>query len=550
MTLTHTDHLMLAAAFLTLLTIYFTMLAVKAQRANKLLEQLLRTNNEKLELLVYERTEELRNSEEKYRAMINGIEGSVYICSKDYRFEFLSDKLIRQLGRNAIGEYCYKALYDLDNVCEWCESDPVFEGKSVSWERKNQADGKWIMAHNSPIQNSDGTISRQTILTDITEMKQLTEQLIHFQKMESIGKLAGGLAHDLNNVLTVINGYATMLKFILPQHEEPNQILAATSRASSLTHSLLAYSRKQEMQQSNQNLNQLIVDVGAFIQRVIPENIEFAVSLAVEPLFVFADKVQFEQIMLNLATNARDAMSGGGTLSIATSVGSIDEQYITAHGFGEIGDYAVITVSDTGHGMDTETARKAFDPFFTTKEVGKGTGLGLSMVYGIVKQHGGFINLRSEPGNGSVFSIYLPLVAGEIVADASQETDEPFEAVSGATVLLAEDDATTRTMMTEFLKKAGYKVVSAADGQDVVDKFAAHKEEIKLVISDVIMPRKGGKAACAEIREMVKTTKFIFISGHNRDELRQEDLPDPDDLIMLKPIMPIELLKNMRELLT
>ena len=516
----------------------------------KLLEQMLRANNEKLELQVNERTEELRNSEEKYRAMINGIEGSVYICSKDYRFEFLSDKLIRQLGRNAIGEYCYKALHNLDNICEWCTADQVFQGKFSRFEHKNQSDGKWIVAHNSPIQNADGTISRQTILTDITEMKNLTEQLIYSQKMESIGKLAGGLAHDLNNILTVINGYATMLKFSMPQHDEPNQILSAATRAASLTHSLLAYSRKQEMQQSNQNLNHFMVDVGAFIQRILPENIEFAVSLADAPLFVFTDKLQIEQVMLNLATNARDAMSGGGTFSISTSLGSIDAEYIAAHGFGEIGDYAVITVADTGQGMDAATALKVFDPFFTTKEVGKGTGLGLSMVFGIVKQHGGSIDLKSEPGKGSVFSIYLPMVAGEMVVEASEKRDELLEAVAGATVLLAEDDATTRLMMAQFLKKAGYKVVSAADGQEAVDKFAAFDGEIKLVISDVMMPRKGGKAASDEIREMVKTTKFIFISGHNRDELRREDLPDSDDIIMLKPIMPFELLKKMSELLT
>ncbi len=529
----------------------------------KLLEQLLRTNNEKLELLVYEKTVQLQEERQRLAGIISATDAGTWEWKIQAGETIFNERWAGIIGYtqeeiSPLSSEAWNHFINPDDLkargeilrkhfrgeLDYFEAEGRIRHKSGNWV--------WILVRGRVTSwSEDGKpLVMMGIIMDITDRKHLTEQLIHSQKMESIGKLAGGLAHDLNNILTVINGYATMLKLSMPQHEEANQILSAATRAASLTHSLLAYSRKQEMQQSNQNLNHLMVDVGAFIQRIIPENIEFAVSLADAPLFVFTDRLQIEQVMLNLAINARDAMSGGGTFSIATSAGSIDAQYIAAHGFGAIGDYAVITVADTGHGMDTETALKVFDPFFTTREVGKGTGLGLSMVYGIVKQHGGFINLRSEPGKGSVFSIYLPMVAGEIVVDASEKRDEPFEAVSGATVLLAEDDATTRTMMTEFLKKAGYKVVSAADGQDVVDKFAAHKEEIKLVISDVMMPRKGGKAASFEIREMVKTTKFIFITGHNRDELRQEDLPDPDDIMMLKPIMPFELLKKISELLT
>ncbi len=433
---------------------------------------------------------------------------------------------------------------------------PIFKNKQnvINFENKTTTkDGRqlWWTTNAIPILSEDGTLlGYRGSDTDITEKKNLTEQLMHSQKMESIGKLAGGLAHDLNNILTVINGYATMLKFSIPQHEEPQQILKATTRAASLTHALLAYSRKQSMQQSNQNLNLLIADVGAFIKRILHDNIEFTLSLANDPLFVFADKVQIEQVMLNFTTNARDAMPRGGTFSIATSAGRIDEGYIATHGFGEIGSYAIITVSDTGHGMDAETVLKVFDPFFTTKEVGKGTGLGLSMVFGIVRQHGGFIDLQSEPGKGSVFRIYLPLVDAEMVEDGPVENDELMEAASGTTLLLAEDDPTTLFMMAEFLKKAGYTVVTAVDGQDAVEKFAAHKDEIKLVISDVIMPRKSGKTACDEIREMVKTTKFIFVTGHSRAEFGHEDTPDTDDVMMIKPLLPFELLSKIRELLT
>ncbi len=263
---------------------------------------------------------------------------------------------------------------------------------------------------------------------------------------------------------------------------------------------------------------------------------------------MFVDKVQIEQVLLNLTANARDAMPSGGAFSIAVSAESMEARYITAHGHGVVGNCAVITVSYTGHGMDAETRLKVFDPFFTTKEVGKGTGLGLSMVFGIVTQHGGFIDLESEPGKGSVFKIYLPLADEEIVENAPAETDELPGVTSETTLLVVEDDSTTRFMLAEILRKSGYKVVTAVDGLDAVGKFTVHKDKIKLVISDVIMPRMSGKAACDEIRKMAKTTKFIFVSGYTADEFRAEDIPT-DDVLMMKPILPLELLNKIRELL-
>ena len=529
----------------------------------KRLEKLLRTNNETLELLVYEKTAQLQEEHQRMEGIISGTGAGTWEWRIQTGETIFNERWAEIIGYtleeiSPVSIETWKHFVHPDDLKASGEMlEKHFRGEADYYEfeaRIKHKNGNWVWVLDRGKVTSwseDGKpLEMMGIHLDITKMKSLTEQLLHSQKMESIGKLAGGLAHDLNNILTVINGYATMLKLIMPQHEEPNQILSATTRAASLTHSLLAYSRKQEMQQSNQNLNQLIVNVGAFIKRIIPANIEFAISLADDDLFVFADKVQIEQVMLNLATNARDAMPGGGTFSIATSAGSIDADYIAVHGFGEIGNYAVITVSDTGHGMDAETALKVFDPFFTTKEVGKGTGLGLSMVLGIVRQHGGFVDLLSEPGKGSVFSIHLPLVAAEMAEDAPEETAELLEAASGTTLLLAEDDSSSRFMMAEFLKKAGYKVVTVADGQDAVEKFALHKDKIKLVISDVMMPRKSGKVASIEIRAMVKTTKFIFVSGHSRDELRQENLPDSDDVLMLKPLMPLELLKKIRELLT
>jgi CheY-like chemotaxis protein len=303
------------------------------------------------------------------------------------------------------------------------------------------------------------------------------------------------------------------------------------------------------MDQKIECMNTLIETVGSFIKRILHDNIVFSVSLADEPLSVFVDKMQIEQVLLNLSTNARDAMPDGGMFSIATASGQMDEHFITTHGFGTVGRYAIITVTDSGHGMDQGTKQKVFDPFFTTKEVGKGTGLGLSMVMGIIKQHGGFIELHSQPGKGSVFELYLPLVdGGEVSAPKETNLQIENERYSG-TILLAEDDLDTRTLLEELLIRAGYTVVSAIDGQDAVEKFANHKEEIDLVISDVVMPKKSGKAASDEIREMSADVKFIFVSGHANNVIEREGDFGANVEVLEKPILPIKLLQKIRELI-
>lgn len=386
-------------------------------------------------------------------------------------------------------------------------------------------------------------------MEDITEKKHLTEQLIHSQKLETIGELAGGLAHDMNNLLSVINGYATLAAQGLNEDNKLygyiNQILTASTRAASLSHSLLAYSRKQTMDQQNHGLNSLIENIGSFIKRILRENIHFTLSLADTPLMVYVDATQIDQVLLNLATNARDVMPDGGTFNIASGAVTIDEQFISSHGFGEVGRYAVITVSDTGHGMDAHTKSKVFDPFFTTKVVGKGTGLGLSMVMGIISQHGGFIELESQPGEGSIFTLYLPLVEKGKVVVKTVESSYQMEKCSG-TILVAEDDPDTRVAVEKFLTQAGYKVITAVDGQEAVEKFTAYKDEILLVISDVVMPRKSGQTACEEIMAISPETRFLFVSGHTHSLIKREgDLPAGVEL-MMKPIKPLELMAKIR----
>ena len=387
------------------------------------------------------------------------------------------------------------------------------------------------------------------------ERNDLMEQLIHSQKIESIGELAGGLAHDLNNILSVINGYATLAQLAMDKEHIGfrylDEVNRASSRAATLTRSLLAYSRKQEMNQENQDLNHLVETVGSFIKRIIRDNITFTTMLHADPLGVFVDTVQIEQVLLNLSTNARDAMPDGGSFSIATTAGSVNERFIADHGYGSVGSYAIITVTDSGCGMDEQTKRKVFDPFFTTKERNKGTGLGLSMVQGIIRQHGGFIDLQSEPGRGSVFQLYLPMVdTKEIAVEEPEEQQSIKIGKNFGTILVAEDDADTRDAMAAFLTRAGYTVITAIDGQDAVVKFAARTGKIDLVVSDVCMPRKSGKVASEEIRKMSRSVKFIFVSGHADEVIWRGEWFGPDFEIMAKPILPFELLQKIMDLLT
>jgi CheY-like chemotaxis protein len=241
-------------------------------------------------------------------------------------------------------------------------------------------------------------------------------------------------------------------------------------------------------------------------------------------------------------------MPNGGTFTIATAAGAIDESYIAAHGYGTVGRYAIITVTDSGSGMDEYTKHHVFEPFFTTKDVGKGTGLGLAMVMGIIKQHGGFVDLQSTPGSGTVFSLYLPLIETNVADTTPVKSGVQMERASGV-ILVAEDDPDTRDTLEEFLTRVGYTVITAADGQDALEKFTDRKDEIQLVISDVVMPRKSGRALCDEIRQISCSLKFIFVSGHTHTVIEREGELDVETVLLMKPIMPFELLSKIKEIL-
>ena len=383
------------------------------------------------------------------------------------------------------------------------------------------------------------------------EQKKLQNQLLHAQKMEAVGHLAGGVAHDFNNILTAIIGYANMVRKKVAADEQltyfVDQVLAASDRAAKLTRSLLAFSRKQVIEPKPADLGDIVQGIVKIAKRIISEEIEFRTILTGHNLTVLADSGQIEQVILNLCTNARDAMPHGGRLTIETGLIEVDEEYRKRNLLDKAGRYALLCVSDTGTGMDEETVKHIFEPFFTTKEVGKGTGLGLSIAYGIVKQHSGTINVYSEPGNGTTFKVFLPLISTAGRTAAAQP--EPRPTGGRETILLAEDEHEVRGLISTVLREAGYAVIEAVDGDEAVRKFREHAAQISLFLTDVVMPRRNGKEAYEQIRAGAPGVKVLFMSGYTADIIQNKGIFAEGTPFLPKPIVPDHLLGKVRAVL-
>ncbi|MBI4697740.1 MAG: PAS domain S-box protein [Nitrospirae bacterium] len=388
------------------------------------------------------------------------------------------------------------------------------------------------------------------VVRDITERKRLEDQLRHAQKMEAIGTLTGGIAHDFNNILTAIIGYASLCRMKMdkddPLRIHLDQILSSSERAANLIQSLLAFSRKHVTYPEPLNICEAIKSIEKLLQGVIGDKITLKMVLA-GSLTVMADRVQMDQVLINLCANARDAMPDGGTLTIKTEAAELDSEFAAMHGYGEQGKHAVISVSDTGTGMDEKTMERIFEPFFTTKEVGKGTGLGLSIVYGIIKQNKGNITCYSEPGRGTTFRIYLPLVKGEV--RGIEKSEIPDLANVTETVLLAEDESEVRKLTSLILEGAGYKVIEAVDGEDAVNRFLENKDIINLLLFDVIMPKMNGKEAYDRIKDIKPDIKILFTSGYPLEFISDQGIYGDKLSFISKPVSPTVLLKEVRKTL-
>jgi PAS domain S-box-containing protein len=442
------------------------------------------------------------------------------------------------------------------------------QGRSVECEVEDRILKRSLQIQVAPIlpskytEGEDSSHYSVMVVHDITERKRaqkeitdLGEQLRQSQKMEAIGRLAGGIAHDFNNLLTLIKGYSQLslldLKEEDPLKDSIEGIKKASERASDLTRQLLAFSRRQVMEMKVLDLNSLLRDLDKMLRRIIGEHVELGMRLADDLGRVKADPGQMEQVILNLAVNARDAMPSGGNLTIETANEEVDEAFVRAHIGVSPGRYVQLTVRDTGVGMSPEVQERVFEPFFTTKEKGQGTGLGLSTVYGIVKQSGGNIWLDSTLGKGTTFKIYLPRV--EESAEAAQEGAEKGEAEDlprgRETVLVVEDDEGVRQLSARILNRQGYRVWEAVNGAEALRIIEQQKEPIDLMLTDVVMPQMGGKELAEKVQPLRPQMKVLFISGYMDDAVVHREILDSASHFLQKPFSPAALARKVREVL-
>ncbi len=427
-----------------------------------------------------------------------------------------------------------------------------------NWEgeltaKRKSGDVFSIYIRTSPVMDENGKpIVIIGVARDITEKKLLEDQLRQSQKMEAIGQLAGGIAHDFNNLLTVIEGYTELLfSSILetePAYNFTKQIKKASDRATALTRQLLAFSRRQILQPKNIDLNVLVTDMGVLLKRLIGEDIELSTVLNPEIGSIKADRSQMEQVLMNLAVNARDAMPEGGQLIIETSKVSLDAQFEWHHSGLLKGNYVVLSISDTGVGMDEETKEHVFEPFFTTKEKAKGTGLGLATVYGIVKQSGGHIWVDSQKGKGTTFKIYLPMIKSR---KKSSKTDSPIsENKSGTeTILVVEDEFMVRELVCDSLKNSGYTILEASNGKEAIEIFNNNSKKIDLILTDVIMPSMSGRKMVEILQEKYPGINALYMSGYTDDAIIKHGVLEPGMAYIQKPFSPKALIQKVQEVL-
>jgi PAS domain S-box-containing protein len=498
----------------------------------------------------------LKESEAKYRGVVESSLVGFYIIQDDF-FRFVNQRFCDMTG------YSYNELVDTLGPADLTHPDDkalvseniaarmAGEMNHIEYDfRSIRKDGHvCILKTLGSAITYEGRVAAMGTVIEITREKHLESHLRQAQKMEAIGTLTGGIAHDFNNILTALVGYGSLLQMRMdgsdPLRVYVDQILSAAQKAAGLTKVLLTFGRKQPINLQPIRLNDIVEGTKQLLNRLLTEDITLHTRLDSENVSFMADATQIDQILFNLVTNARDSMPKGGVIAIETQTVLLDELFMSIHGFGQPGQYVLLVVSDTGVGMDEATREKIFEPFFTTKATGKGTGLGLATVYGIVKQHGGYITVYSEQGTGTSFRIYFPVAKGAPRTEQSQSLalDKGKE-----TILIAEDNDEVRRFTRDILKLCGYRVVEAVDGEDGVAKFR-EAEKIDLLLLDTVMPRKNGKEALEEIKKIRPDVRFLFMSGHTMDILLDKGLKEKEFDFISKPLSPNELLRKVREIL-
>jgi PAS domain S-box-containing protein len=502
--------------------------------------------------------EKLQKSEAHFRSLIHGAPYGIYRVTLDGQLLHVNPALVTMLGydseedllrRNTEKDIYRDPQTRLDFLKKHGHKED-FRAVEAEWRRK---DGKIITVRMTghPVLGRDNSLAFfEVFAEDITERRTLERQLIQAQKMEAIGRLAGGISHDFNNLLSVILGHSDILEEHLGSNVRLRKSVEATrsaaERAAALTMQLLAFSRKQVIEPKIIDLNSCVVEIQKMLHRVIGEDIELSIRLQHDLGHVKADPGQLDQVLMNLAVNSRDAMPSGGKLAIETADTDLDDTYVRQHLGARPGPFVMLAVSDTGIGMDPETLSHIFEPFFTTKEIGKGTGLGLSMVYGIIKQNNGYIMAYSEPGRGTTFKIYFPRSGESLPAPHKVEKEIPG---GTETILVVEDELALRELACVLLQEAGYTVLESSGVEDAIAIAKDSDRTVDLLLTDVVMPRLDGRELANQLVALRPNLKILFMSGYTDDVIVHRGVLKHGTVLVQKPFTKATLLRKVRETL-
>ncbi|WP_167505835.1 ATP-binding protein [Desulfosediminicola flagellatus] len=500
----------------------------------------------------------LLESHKRFLTVLDSVDANIYVADMNsYEILFMNEHMKESFGQDLTNKICWEVFRGETGPCSICSNDKLIDenGKPtdvVIWQDKNPITGKFYINHDRAIEWTDGRIVRLQIGTDISELKILEEQLHQAQKMESIGRLAGGVAHDYNNLSSIIIGYSELaLEQIKPKdplRKNLEAILTAANRSADITRQLLAFARRQTIAPKVLDLNNSINNMLNMFRRLIGENIDLKWLPGSEIWPVKLDPSQLDQIMANLCVNARDAIADVGKVTVETQNVTFNQDYCDDHAGFVPGDYVLLAVSDNGSGIEPDILENIFEPFFTTKDLGEGTGLGLSTVYGVVKQNNGFINVYSEPKKGTTFRIYLPRYEGQTV-EAHMDNNVEIPLGRNETILLVEDDDSIMQIVKKILETLGYNVLSTTSPDEAILLTQNQIEEIALLITDVVMPKMNGLELSRHIQSIYPDIQILFMSGYTADVIAHQGILEDGVFYISKPFSKREIAVKVREVL-